>query len=1241
MPLYSCEGLEVTTIEGLGSVQSGLHPIQQRLLQYNGSQCGFCSPAQVMNMYGLLQRNPSPTQQQVEDNYDASICRCTGYRPILDAMKSFAVDAPPSLPGGPIDIEDLNPKLCKSSGQPCTGQCATRDPSKAEGGCDHHATGSGKKRTTSTWEEDHQQGQRGGAVPVHIVGKRAQWFKPTSMEELFALLKQYRDANYRLVFGNTGFGVYKELGTWMYDVLIDLRGVRAMYGIDFDPTIVLGANLSLSNLLELFERAGTDPSLQAYFPDFAAHMKQVASNPIRNVACWAGSLMLKHKHPDFISDIYTMFETIGTKLIIADGDGNQQQVTLTDFMAMDMKGKVITAAALPTYSSGDVYIRSFRVAQRLQLCHGYVLAGFNFQLDKNNNFRVKSRPTMVFQGIDASTNHAVKTEAYLIGKQLGDPQVLKNALTILGQELTPASVPVLASPEYRHSLACGLFYKFVLGVCSTKATQRFLSGGVNLTRPVSSAVQTYTSNKQEWPLNEPMTKMVAGFQVSGESRFLDDVPLSKTELYAAFVVSNQGNARIASIDASAALGMTGVYRFIQPSDIPAGGKNNAEPSSLHPSPEELFCSGQVLYAGQPLGLVVANDPQTAETAAAMVQVTYSDVQKPVTDLREAIQLKSFFPSMAAPDPIVVGDPDTALAQSAHRITGTIQMGTQAHFPLETQISRCAPNDDGGLDVQATTQWIDATSEVVASILNIPQSSVTMEVKRLGGAFGCKISRNFKVTGACALAAHVMQRPIRLHMNFHTNLKAIGKRYPYYAEYEVGCTAEGKLNAIKVVIYADCGSSPNDNSLGGMFPHLDNAYSCPNWKVTFVAVKTNKAANTFCRSPGSLPAQFIMESMMEHVAKSLNKDPSQLRYLNFYKKGQVTPSGMKLDYCNIGPLVTQLETSCDMANRKNQVNLFNQANRWKKRGLSMVPTMFGISWDFANYNVFVAIYHADGTIAIEHGGIEVGQGINTKTAQVCAYELGVPLSLIRVKKGSSVCNANSMTTGGSITSELNAQGVVECCKMLRSRMDPVRQQMDNPSWLDLVTECHNRGLDLTAHHYVEPYQQSVFRYYVYAAAVTEAEVDVLTGQSQIIRTDMLFDCGESLNPELDMGQIEGGFIMGLGYHLTEKEKFDPTSGQLLTDGTWEYKPPMPKDLPIDFRISLLNNAPNPLGVLRSKTAGEPPLMMSASALFAIKHAVEAARAESGHTDFFPLNSPALVEDVQTACMLNLSQFTYGQ
>ncbi|KAK7469496.1 hypothetical protein BaRGS_00036475 [Batillaria attramentaria] len=653
--------------------------------------------------------------------------------------------------------------------------------------------------------------------------------------------------------------------------------------------------------------------------------------------------------------------------------------------------------------------------------------------------------------------------------------------------------------------------------------------------------------------------------------------------------------------------MKGVLNCIQATDLPAGGKNNFLPPG-RTATEEILCSGQVQYAGQPIAIIVADDPMTATTAASMVKVTYTDVQPVVVELREGIEKKSFFPGQ--PPAIVTGNPDQAIRESARRVTGTLETGIQYHFHMETQTTRCVPSDDGGMDVQSATQSACQTAMIVAGVLGIPQSSVTVEVKRVGGAFGAKSSRSYIVAGACAWAAGVMGRPVRMKLDLHTNMKSIGKRPGYLAQYEVGCTEEGQLNGLRVTVYADCGFSDQDVApiIGG----LDNVV---------------------------LPAAVIMESIMDHVAKYLNKDPTDVRKLNLYQKGQTTPTGTVLEYCNIRDIVSQLETSSELVARQQEVTQFNQANRWKKRGLSMVPVRYHIGIEHQHFSVLVSIYHMDGTIAIQHGGIEMGQGINTKVAQVCAYELGVPLSLIRVKRNTTIANANSKGSNASTASGLNCMGVIQCCQILKSRMDPIRQKMDKPTWQQLVAECYAENVDLTVQAYTDPGPPGYYN--VYAAAVTEAEVDVLTGQSQIVRTDILYDCGESLSPDVDIGQMEGAFMIGVGYLLSEKMKYDSTTGAVLTDGTWDYKPPMPKNLPVDFRVALLKNAPNPVGVLGSKASGEPPAVTACSTLLAVKHAVEAARAEIGQDTFFPLNSPALAEDIQTACMIDVSQFTLGQ
>ncbi|XP_021379046.1 xanthine dehydrogenase-like [Mizuhopecten yessoensis] len=1204
-PVFLCDGWEITTVEGIS--HKGDNSVSERLAHYNGSQCGYCSDGQVMNMHSLLEYNGGQvTMQQVEDAFDNVICRCTGYRPILDAMKSFAVDSPANKKKAPcsVDIEDVGTlsKVCSRTGGPCRGNCSPQTSDNGE--------------------------------MTQIVLKDAQWFKPKSVDQVFVAMKQAAGKTMKLVFGNTGFGVFGELGQWMFEVLIDLREVQELYGVDFDSDVVLGANLSVNQLQDIFYRGKSEPNLY-YFDVLYKRVKEIAGHSVRNLGCWAGNLMLKHAHPEFPSDVYCMLEAAGAQLNITDGSQTQLgSYDMSHFLALDMTGKLITGMMLPGLDTNDYYIRTYNVSKRAQNAHAYVNAGFRMRLDSKNNFLVKERPTLVFGGISATFNHATNTETFLVGKQLTDPSVFKAALMTLFAEVVPDTTDLrLASATYRKTLALSYFYRFVLDVLGEAAPARLRTGAKALTRPLSSGLQSYDTKTMEWPLTQPMTKVLALNQTSGKAVYINDIPSKPQELHAAFVRSTVANATLQGMDATGALSTPGVVKFLEAKDIP--GVNNCYPLSPWPSPEELFCSGQVSFAGQPLGLIIAEDEQTARSAANKVKVTYTNIQPPIVTMADAISKKSIFPGLA-PE-FILGDAEAAISNSPQKIQGSISCGPQYHFQMETQVSIATPTEDG-IDIDASTQWPDFNLRAVAMVLGCYENRITVRTKRLGGAYGAKITRNAIVSAAVGLAAQVTNRPVRMNMEFHTNMETIGKRFPYMANYQVGCSDTGVLNGVKITYYADCGYLPSDHALPVVTLFADNAYYCQNWHLIPVGLKTNKPMNTAARSPGSCPSIFITESIMEHLAKALNMDPTEVRRVNLYQKNQLTPYKQPLLYCNISTLLTELETLADVSQRKKSVVTFNQNNRWRKKGLSIVPMKFEIFWEGGNYNCLVDVYQSDGSVIIDHGGIECGQGINTKTIQVCAYKLGISIDMIRVVANNTVTNAGSVTTGGSITSELCCQAIANCCDTLLARIAPVKAKMPNAKWKDLIQQCASDGIDLTARYWTSPTLNKDVRakYFSYGVTCSEMELDVLTGQYQISRVDLLYDCGESLNPEIDIGQVEGAFVMGLGYWLTEEQKEDPTTGVLLTNNTWEYKPPLGKDIPIDFRVHLLKNAPNPLGVLRSKASGEPPLCMSCSALFALKHAAEAAREEIGQNTFFPLNGPATVEKINAACLLNPDQ-----
>ncbi|XP_065844843.1 xanthine dehydrogenase/oxidase-like [Oscarella lobularis] len=637
-------------------------------------------------------------------------------------------------------------------------------------------------------------------------------------------------------------------------------------------------------------------------------------------------------------------------------------------------------------------------------------------------------------------------------------------------------------------------------------------------------------------------------------------------------------------------------------------------------------------------MVVADTQAHANAAALAVKGTYKSLGPLVLTIKEAIQAGTL---LFTSTPIISGDGDPmdALKSSKHQISGEIFCGPQYHFYMETQRALVVPVEDG-YDVVSSTQHVDHCQRSIAQVLGITESSVNVSVKRIGGGFGGKISNGQQISCGAALAASVVKRPVRVLMDIDSNMRMLGCRPSYLSEYQIGFDDDGKLNAVIVSVSGDCGFTANGDILFHYDVYFDNAYYCPHWKVISKACKTHTPSNTACRSPGSVPSIFAMESIMEHVAKTLGKTPEEVRVINLYQKGQITPYGQPLPYCSISSLWTQLITSSDFQTRSVAIQTFNKENRWKKKGLSVVPLKFGVILSGAPFTCVISAYAGDGSVAISTGGIEMGQGLNTKIVQVAASTLGVDdISLIKIKPSYSLIGANNSATGGSVGSELNCAAILSACQVLNDRMKAARAKLPaTATWPRVVKQSQKMGINLTAEGCVDMASTHTFSYCTYGVTCTEVELDVLTGEHELIRTDMLYDCGESMNPEIDVGQAQGAFAMGIGYWLTEHFVRDPTTGTLLTSNTWEYKPPSSKDIPADFRIAFLKDAPNPLGILRSKAVGEPPICMSCSCLLALKHAIENARSEIQRNEHFSLNGPATVDVVQENCLVDPDQFS---
>ncbi|XP_026467613.1 indole-3-acetaldehyde oxidase-like [Ctenocephalides felis] len=974
-----------------------------------------------------------------------------------------------------------------------------------------------------------------------------------------------------LIAGNTANGVYRNQIT--PKLFIDINGVSELRKHIINSNIILGANINLTETMLYLTEYSKVKGFE-YVLELVKHIDLVANVPVRNVGTIAGNLMLKHQHPEFPSDIFLILELVEAKLTIMDICGSKFIVSPANFLDMDMVNKVIVNIILPPIR-GKYNLKTYKIMIRAQNAHAYVNAGFCLNLNPNTETVEKAK--LVFGGIAPTFIHATKTEKLLLGMNLFDNNVLKSTLEALHAEIEPDWILPDASPEYRKNLAISLFYKFVLQSCPTKnLSSKNVFGRELLFRGLSSGHQKYDTNKSSWPLQKPISKIEGLAQCSGEAQYIIDIPPFPNELYGAFVLSTKAGAEITKIDVSKALATEGVVAFFSAKDIP--GKNTFINMTmlLASEEEELFPEKTVKYVGQPIGVIVAASQTLAVAAAKLIDIQYSHEGNPKINVQDIItnDKENRVKCKMTVDAKNQGE------NIDNIIRGTMEMGTQYHYTMETHVAICVPIEDG-IDVYSSTQWIDAVQIAVADVLNIPVCKVNLAVRRIGGGYGMKISRSNLVAAACALAAYKLKKPIRIVTSFEDTMNAFGKRYGCINDYEVAFNKRGKIQYLKNSFYQDHGCSENESVLAFTMGVISNCYDMSSWDIKAYSVVTDTPSNTFCRAPGSAEATAMIENIMEHIAYVLGLEPLEVRLENMRENDNL-----------LLEIIDEFRKKTDYDHRKTEINKFNKQNRWRKRGISIVPLMYPLEY-LGNFCAMVCIYHGDGTAIVTHGGIECGQGINTKAAQVCAYALGLPLSMVQVKPSSALTAPNAYLTGGSSTSEACCYAVLEACKTLLKRLAPLREKYENPPWKNLIAKAFDDGVDLQATAFCDT-KNNVDTYNIAGLTNCEVEIDILTGNVMILRVDLLEDTGDSMSPEIDVGQVEGAFVMGLGYWLNEQIIYDDKTGELLTNRTWTYKPPGAKDIPIDFRVEFIRNSKNPLGVLRSKATGEPPFCMAFSA-----------------------------------------------
>ncbi|CAH0726812.1 unnamed protein product, partial [Brenthis ino] len=1187
--ITSCQDWDITTIEKIGNRMIGYHPIQYTLAKNNGSQCGYCSPGWVMALYSLLKTNKM-TMLEIEKAFGSNICRCTGYRPILEAFKKFASDAPHTLEIP--DIEDL--KICDKTGKTCYM----------------------KNCEDSDWCFINKNELYNKVKHINLKDHR-DWYRVEVLSDIFKIWQERGEKSYMLVNGNTGKGVIPILK--YPEILIDISGLSELKGFYIDQNLVLRAGTTLTDTINIFAQVASHDNFK-YLNILNEHLNLVAHIPVRNLGSIAGNLMLKHQNPKFQSDIYLLLETVGAQLVLIFGHGSRKTLSMHDFLIEDMTGKVIFYVLLPPLSK-EHNVVTFKIMPRTQNAHAIVNAGFNYKLNDDNTV-LDCR--IVYGGLSPSFNRAFKAEQYLIGQPLFKNETLQSALKVLFIEVKVTEHLPEYPIEYRKQLALNLFYKGLLYLYSSdKLHYRYRSGAIKLheTRLLSKGLQEFTTDPKIWPLNQPIAKLDGLIQCAGESKYTEDLPSLPNEVFAAFVLTTVPLGRIESIDPSKALEECGVIAFYTASDIPGVNSFVLPNGSSFKNDEELLCNGEVKFYNQPLGIIVAETYEIAEKAANLVHVTYCNVREPIIDIKKAkndpnrIQLvQSFKPTRTGTDIIKI-------------ITGETAIYSQYHFCMETLV--CVTDiTEEGLKIYAATQWASLIHGATARALNINQNRIDVYVRRVGGAYGIKISRVSQVAVASSLVSYKLNKPCRFILPLTTNMRSIGKRLPCSNNYEIAVNKDGVIQYLNHNLYSDNGYVVSEPLLNLGLDVYSNAYKNDTWSHKSYNAVTDTASNSWFRSPGTLEHVAMAETLMERIAYELNLDPLNVRLANLDTE----------KYSDLLEMLDTLKLKSEYEERKLKVDNFNSENRWKKRGLRFSF----LRWTPKSrqyFDINLSVYSNDGTVSISHGGVEIGQGINTKAIQICAYLLKIPVEKVIIKPNDTFVAPNNIQTGGSTTSQNISIGVRKCCEQLLKRLEPVRIALHNPTWEELIRRAFQLEIDLQVHAFVNSTDAQNFD--VYGITLAEVEIDVLTGESEIIRVDLIEDAGLSVSPELDVGQVEGAFIMGVGYWTSERLVYEPTSGELLTNRTWEYWVPQARDIPQDFRIYFRKGSFSNESIFGAKVTGEPATCMGIVVSFALRHAIAAARLETGisPTQWFQIDGSYSVDKVCLSCATTFEDFKF--
>ncbi|XP_033859403.2 xanthine dehydrogenase/oxidase isoform X2 [Acipenser ruthenus] len=1235
-PVCSLHHTAVTTVEGIGSVTSRLHPVQERIAKAHGSQCGFCTPGIVMSMYSLLRNTPHPAMEEIEEAFQGNLCRCTGYMSILEGYKTFA----------------NNSGCCGSKGKQdgcCMNKEETNEMYLQPGLYDPSEFKPIDPTQEPIFPPELLLFDRLPSKQLQFKGERMMWIQPCSLSGLLSLKAEYPDA--KLVVGNTEIGIEIKYKNMLYPVILAPGYISELNIVQHtEEGIIFGAACTLTLIGDVLRKAVSElPKHKTeVFQAVLEQLRWFAGQQIRNVAAIGGNIMTASP----ISDLNPVFMAAGCKLTLLSKGGKRvikiDDKFFTGYRKTALKPQEILLSVEIPYTRQGQYFSAFKQASRREDDIAIVNCGMSVLFKEGTN--VVKELLVSYGGMAPTTVLARKTCGQLIDREWNE-ELLQEACCLLAEEMSLSPSAPGGMVVYRRTLTLSFFFKFYLTVQqklvkdlgANKYHAEHLSPGYASAtelfhKDFPSSVQIFQAvppgQSMEDVVGRPVVHLSALKQATGEAIYCDDMPRYENELYLTLVTSTKAHAKIISIDTAEAMEVPGVVCFLSYKDIP--GSNITGPIVLD---ETVFAEDTVTSVGHIIGAVVADTQAHSQRAAKAVKITYEELKRTITIL-DAIANKSFYQPIRK---IERGNLDKGFQEADHIVEGEMHMGGQEHFYLETHCTLAVPKgEDGEMELFASTQDATKTQALVAKVLGVPSNRIVCRVKRMGGGFGGKESRSTLLSTVVAVAAHKVKRPVRCMLDRDEDMLITGGRHPFLGRYKVGFLKTGQIVAVDVTYYSNAGSS-TDLSLAiierALF-HMDNSYNIPHIRGLGYVCKTNLPSNTAFRGFGGPQGMMIAECWLSDVALKCDLPAEQVRKINMYKQGDVTPYTQKLEQFTTDKCWEECLVKSNYHQRRKQIEEFNRQHRWKKRGIAIIPTKFGISFTASFLNQAGALIHiyTDGSVLLTHGGTEMGQGLHTKMAQVASRALQIPISKIHISETSTNTVPNTSPTAASVSSDLNGMAIYNACQILLKRMEPYRNQNPKGSWEAWVKAAYFDSVSLSATGYFrtpgisydfEKNEGNPFHYFSYGVACSEIEIDCLTGDHKNLSTCIVMDVGLSLNPAIDIGQIEGAFMQGVGLYTLEELRYSP-DGNLYTRGPGMYKIPGFGDIPTEFNVSLLREAPNSKAIYSSKAVGEPPLFLASSVFFAIKDAIYAARTESGLRGPFRLDSPATPERIRTAC-----------